>query len=826
MTFLNQAMLLGLAAVAVPVLIHLLHRRRADAIDWGAMRFLRQSLASRRRRILLEEMLLMALRCLLVALLVLAAARPFLPSFARVPWAVVLPSILAAAVLLGVSAAAWRNRRLALGLLALAALLLLAAGGATAWEHLNQQGRARPSGATDVAVILDGSMSMRLAVDGRPNFERARRTARSVVEAARPGDGVCLVLAGPLPRAPVASPVTDRKELLDLLEALEPSRGRMNLVTALSLAATALENGQNPHKKIVIATDGQDVGWDLEREAGWQFAASALQQLPGRTEVLLRRLPLPGRWKNGAVTDLAFGRRIIGTDRPVEISIEVTNTGSLPIGPADLELSVDGEALPLRRVRGLGPGARRSLTFRHRFAETGRRVVAARLLSGDDLPADNRAERVVGVTRQLPVLLVDGAPSARPLEGAAAFLRVALSPGTEADSEAGRHGDLVRPTVVPAGDVAQVERFSDYRAVVLADVARLPDGPARRIARYVRDGGGLLITAGRRARPEFYNAWQVAGGRPLVPARLTERVENAEPPRRPVTDSFSHPALSLVADPDSSDVDSALVKAYWRLAVDSDHPDVRVGGRLDGGAPLLAERQVGKGRVLMTPFSLAREDTNLPLLKTFVPIAHEAVYYLSRRGGAGTNLEPGEQAFARVPLPAEPAAAGGEVTVQTPDGASRGGAVTVEADAWLCTFAGTGEPGLYRFRLPEALAGAAGRAALPFAVVRDPAESTLAALRPEDLARAGEFMSLTSVPTDADLAALLVGAEPGEEIWRVLAACALMVLLAEVAVARWITANRRAEAEAELEFGEEVERPEDLRERFVRQAAGKRGESA
>src|SRR2546429_697554 len=75
MSFLNLAMLMGLVAVAIPPIIHLLNRRRYDVIDWGAMQFLQISEVTR-RRLLIEELLLMALRMILIAVLVLALADP------------------------------------------------------------------------------------------------------------------------------------------------------------------------------------------------------------------------------------------------------------------------------------------------------------------------------------------------------------------------------------------------------------------------------------------------------------------------------------------------------------------------------------------------------------------------------------------------------------------------------------------------------------------------------------------------------------------------------------------------------------------------------
>src|SRR5437870_7056440 len=76
MGFSFPLMLLGLAGVAIPIIIHLLNRRRYNVVDWGAMQFLQVS-ETTRRRLLIEELLLMLLRMGLIALLVLALAAPY-----------------------------------------------------------------------------------------------------------------------------------------------------------------------------------------------------------------------------------------------------------------------------------------------------------------------------------------------------------------------------------------------------------------------------------------------------------------------------------------------------------------------------------------------------------------------------------------------------------------------------------------------------------------------------------------------------------------------------------------------------------------------------
>src|SRR5262245_36766144 len=73
--FVYYGILAGLAAVAIPVIIHLLNRRRFDQVDWAAMQFLQFSQRTR-RKIFIEELLLLLLRMLLIAVLVAALAGP------------------------------------------------------------------------------------------------------------------------------------------------------------------------------------------------------------------------------------------------------------------------------------------------------------------------------------------------------------------------------------------------------------------------------------------------------------------------------------------------------------------------------------------------------------------------------------------------------------------------------------------------------------------------------------------------------------------------------------------------------------------------------
>ena len=75
MSFLTTIMLAGLAAVAVPIIIHLLNRRKFKTVTWAAMKFVKLSVDQNQRRMRIEDLILLLSRCALVALLALALAR-------------------------------------------------------------------------------------------------------------------------------------------------------------------------------------------------------------------------------------------------------------------------------------------------------------------------------------------------------------------------------------------------------------------------------------------------------------------------------------------------------------------------------------------------------------------------------------------------------------------------------------------------------------------------------------------------------------------------------------------------------------------------------
>jgi hypothetical protein len=638
-------MLLGLAGILVPVIIHLLTRQTGQTVDWGAMHFLRDSLVLRNRRIRLEDALLMAARCLLVGLLALALARPFIPPGSTIPWFLVLPLLLAAVIAGAVAVVLWDLARWRWILLAAAAALAALGTSFVLFEQWLNLSRFRGGDRQDVVLILDASTSMALEIDGRSNFSRAVDEARAIVQRAPRGTSFSLILGGPTPSARVLAPTSDRERVLRHLDDAKPLEGALAAYDALTLASLALAQGSQVAKQIVVFTDNQNLGWETDKPARWQFLREAFSNLPAQPNVIVREMPLPSSLRNLSVAKIALSRDIVGVDRPVRVRVTVENTGSEAVTPKQVELRVGGKTLVDQTLGQILPGTEETVEFTHQFPAPGAHELLARLAVADEITQDNEAASAVTVARKLRVLLVDGSSGSTFLDRSASFAALALAPGagwsgqrTLPEEEKVRF--LVEPEVVPAQDLPLVA-FTGYDAIILADVPRLPQEKAVALETFAAEGGGVLIAAGPKSLPDFYNGWLTVDGLPWMPARLQEaRVPDpAGDPVTPSLDTFRHPALRTVADRDQSDLASARFSHYWRAEPDTAGGTV-VGARLNNGDPWLLARRNGLGHVILLTSSLDLRGGNLPSREAFLPLVHELVYFLSDPGRLELNLAP------------------------------------------------------------------------------------------------------------------------------------------------------------------------------------------
>ncbi|MEX0867623.1 MAG: VWA domain-containing protein [Pirellulales bacterium] len=808
MQFANSIMLSGLAAALIPIALHLFTQHRAKRMEWGAMQFLTASAVHRNRKMLIEQMLLLIVRCLTLALLALAMALPFFPPDSRAAWPVALPLVLLGVAVLGAGAALGAYRAWRWGLFALGTMLLVGAVGLIVVEQPAESPLLARSGGSDVAIVIDGSESMQIAVDGVANFDRAVDEARRVIESLGHGDAASVVVAGDRSLKVIASPVSRGEQIKEKLENLAPVGGTMTVSSALFAAAETLTRGANPAKKIVLITDGQSAGWEADGEVNWEILREAVGELQPTPLLLVRKLPLPARVNNLQVAEVNIPDVVAAPDQDLPIDVLIRNTGTEAVlKPVEIEVSIDGGQELLRgTVRKLEPGAAETVRFRHRFEQRGLHTVTANLAYADDLSWDNRAERVVTVFNQLPVLLVNGNSATRWQDRATSYLEAALTPDADAPGQTEPAGAFAEPAIVDAWQLSTIENLHEYRAVVLADVAKLPGNVAMDLAEYVAEGGALLIAPGGRGDPEFYNAWRAVDSRPLLPARLESRrlAPAVGGGVRPAISSFDHPALKLLAANPDSDFSAVGLTAYWGLRAHGGDSAVRVCGAFDTGEPLLVERKLGKGRVLLTAMSLDGDGGNLPAKQSFLPFVQEMIKYAMQL--PSYNLEfnaPGARSVT-LPLDSGPRKSEDGVPTEpppsvavlvTPDGSKSEAALTVTADEVRADFSPLASPGLYRLELPEALHEAFGGllldGAAPLVVHASPQESRLDVLSDDQLAAGGEIMPISAASSLEELLAALTGETSGHQFWKTLALAALLLMIAEIALARWIAVQRR-----------------------------------
>ena len=636
MTFLNAALLVGLVAVLIPPIIHLINRRRYDLVDWAAMQFLHAS-RRRRRRILIDDWFLMLVRMGLLAILVLAVAGPL----AR-------------------------------------------------WNPFANVG-SRPG--RDVVLVFDGSTSMGYVHDGESGQDSARKWAASFMRDLQSGDRVAVLQAKQRPQFVVALLTSDLHQAESALDNLAKPIGGVNWISAVQQAVQILGTGGNPSREIVLLTDTQRHGWaDAGALERWELLARSGLQLP-RMWVVNVAPNRPVDAPNAALAAITSSRPVVPVGREVRFRSELQIYGRWPgAPPSRVRIDVDGR--PTAELKAVIPAegsGRVPLSFTRRFTAPGSHLVTAQL-DGDAMPGDDRQDIAVEVVGAVPVLVVDGHPAAVSRRGSD-FIRDALAPARDPEASF-----LVRQISIsefsaeafskPVGKEADTLP----RVLVLSDVAVLKAAQQQAVEAFLNQGGGVLVTLGPRSDPRFYNDQLYRGGQGWLPARLLEPIGDEtkiETAPRPVPASMEHPALELFKEPQPGGLASAYFPRHWKLETPAQGSASAI-AMLSNRLPFLAEKAFGKGRVIVAPVPLdSTWRTNLIGLGDFVRLTHELVYYLAGARAGERDLRPGQ------PIVFDPGS--GEkiapVTMIPPSGTPR----VIEPTSWPLVFEETIEPGVYKF---------------------------------------------------------------------------------------------------------------------------------
>ena len=457
MNFLSPIFLLGLPLVAIPVVIHLLSRRRKKVIDWGAMEFLLSGIQRRRRLWKLNDLILLLLRVLTLFLIVGALSRPLLP----VTWL----------------------------------------GG---------------SGPREVVMILDQSMSMSQQVGEQTLFDLQIEQANAILDEISPTDTIRVLLAGETQRWLTPGPVDGENAALRRIRAqieqLQPTLGSANL----SACIHEVLDLEPPKDKMVrlmsVITDGQKYSWRWDETQSWTEIENKMQasNIPAIVNVQI----LDSKQEhhlNLAVDRLGTHRALTAVSQPQTFTAAIGNRGTVLTEPTLLHWYVDDRSIGLSSIPALEPGAGTTVTLNHSIDQPGVVNVSCRLEINDDLPADNEGYLILEIAESIPILIVEGNPSRDPLVTEIGYLLAALGYSSDASEESPWRSVFVPTIISPEGLGAA--SLSKYHCVVLANTETLSPENVQALSSFVESGGGSWMVLGDRTDPDFFNETLYRKGR-------------------------------------------------------------------------------------------------------------------------------------------------------------------------------------------------------------------------------------------------------------------------------------------------------------------------
>jgi hypothetical protein len=591
MNFLNIALLAGAAAFAIPLIIHLFHKSRFKVVKWGAMHLLEAVLKTNRRRIQIEQWILLAIRCAIPVLLALTMARPL-----------------------------WKGAQSLLG-----------------------------NAKTSTVVLLDNSYSMDAARAGTTGFGIAKDESLRVINELRAGSEVHVIMMGEGGRGLLDAPTYDLSRVTQALTKSSAGFGSAKIPAALDLAAGALEKMHESARQVVVLTDFQRVSFPATEDALIGRALQRIRSLPTAPGVTFWDVGQEVK-ENVAVESLDFSRLMVGVGQKVQIRANLRNFGDANHADLRVTFKVDGKDKAASQAH-LGPRAKAQVLFTHAFDAAGSHVVEIST-EPDVLAADNTYLASIPVRDRLPVLLVDGAPGT-PVDDIASetgYLQIALSPFAAGKVEL---SDLLEPHVVIA-DAFSAKHLADTSAVVLANVRKLTPEQLRVLEEFVKNGGGLLVFPGDRTDIAWWNG-PFASLAPLPLAGISGELKDAAQGTGVAAQRFENPALEIFNDPRNGSMSEAAIKVWFKMkspASTGDPKDPVVLARLDSGDPFLVERAVGRGRVIACSTAADADWGNLPARPFYLPLVQRLCVHLASTVNPPRNLEVGRALISFLPVTA------------------------------------------------------------------------------------------------------------------------------------------------------------------------------
>jgi hypothetical protein len=619
--FLNPWMLLGGLAIASPILIHLLNKRRFKIVEWAAMDFLFQADKKNRRRVELENFILLLLRCLAMLLLAFMLARPFLPS------------------------------------------------------SLTQI--ARQAKKFERIFLIDDSLSQRVLNNQLPALDTIKTSMVELLTqlaATDDSENWLTVILTSRPEQPLLAnePLTSNTlaTVIQTLTSIETT----DTVADYSVALTELNryvSGQreNVGRVVYFFSDMRERDW-LNADADEDSAPNGKLNEIAKTVLscFLIDVGSPDD-ENLAVVEIRPDALLLN-DKPIRFAVTVANFGQQTAENVRLLFQVDQSQPRFESLPAIAPGQTQQATFLHLFpadsaanigpvddepeplsprfhrirAEVDRQSLGAVGLTQDQLQEDSSALFSAKVSPGISVLLVDGDPSSISERSETHYLRSLQVPGT----------GLKMQTV----SVSEFETIplSQFQVIFLCNVDEASRDRIENLSEWVRQGRGLVIMPGNRVRAAAFNSAFYQAGAGLSPVSLTQVSGSATMDQWVNFDLAPqvHPALKVIVDSDVASLFNVDIFSWWSMEFDEAQlgKSIAVPLRLtnDTNSPAMVERTWGAGKVVVFAVPSDGDWSMWPSSPTYAPVIIDLIDYLVGDANSSSNLKIGNPILLPVDL--------------------------------------------------------------------------------------------------------------------------------------------------------------------------------
>lgn len=680
MTLINSSLLLGLVLATVPVILHMVMRAKPKRIEFPALRLLKARRTSNSRRMQLRHFLLLLLRALVIAVLVLAIARPSLPA-ARYGLRWWEWTILAVVVAGGYAAYKFLTRRKQLHLTnsfdaierrgrlrlwcTLAGLLAALIGVGVPWgmrvraELLSPRSEAAEDIPVAAVFLVDTSISMNYRFENQTRLEHAvtvatehigRFPASSRVAVAGLNADEDIVFqadmsgaASRLETLEVTSvPESINRRIKAAIQTQIDDRKRVQEETNTGGSADAFA------REIYVMTDFTKFAWQEPDESGLADALKEADWLQVYLVDVAVQTP-----QNLSITNLQLSEETTVAGRDLLMTMSVNRTGNAAMMTTMETIVLDPTGAATRQgapqIVKLESGAAQITTA---VKVTGTEPFLegfVRLTSEDPLADDNVRYFSCGVRPRPKVLLVSD------LAGETDYLRNALQP--EGLEKIGvRFCDCVSVVTANIGQ----QTLGQYDVVFLVNCQRPDETLWSSLTRFVESGGGLFVVAGSdRLQSSVWNSTAAKELLPgaLIPAGSRGAVKFLREPAQLQLESSSHPLLKSFANDEAARVELSAVAfdKCWATEPFSDSK-LLLSFSGPGNRAAMLERKVGRGTVLM--FTSAMDNllqggntwNNLPNSWSFLMLTDQILQYLSGASNVDRNFLAGQAVDMPIPV--------------------------------------------------------------------------------------------------------------------------------------------------------------------------------